>query len=144
MDDMSVTSEIHRLIDDKISAGIIVNVDWIAAEIIEIKADINGEDAPFYRVCAFRDIKRIATRAIGKYDVADTTSEQLVLPGFKHLCRAYPIARDGSPLLVPVNLCTDAELSARAEQLEEMAKGCIAHALEIREYMMARGKSAAA
>jgi hypothetical protein len=142
MDDTSVTKEIHALIDEKIAAGVTVRADWIAAGIIESKSNITGDDAPFYRVCAHRDIVRIAKRAIGKYEPGGNTPEQLVLPGFKHLCRAYPMQRDGEVVLVPVDLCSNAELLARAEQLDEMAEGCRSHAKEIRTYVMAKGEAA--
>jgi len=140
----SVTEEIHRLIDEKIAGGVIVNVDWIAQEILASKDKIEGDDAAFYRVCTFREICRQAKRAIGKYAPDDATPEQLVLPGFKHLCRAYPVTRDGDVRLVPVSLCTDDELAERARQLDEMAKGCRAHAREIREYVRARSVAEAA
>lgn len=143
MSEHSVTDEIHALIDEKISSGVAVRADWVAAGILEIKNKIQGEDEPFYRVCAYRDIVRIAKRVIGKFEVTDTTPEQLVLPGFKHLCKAYPMNRDGDVVLVPVTQCTDAELLARAEQLDDMAKGCRAHAREIRSYIVARDISIA-
>lgn len=143
MDDTSVTAEIHKLVDDKIASGVVVHVEWVAAEILNLKCNIDGDDAPFYRVCTFKEVVRLAKRAIGKYDAKDTTAEQLVLPGFKHLCKAYPIDRDGVSVLVPITLCTDAELFDRANQLEEMAKGCVAHANEIREFLLAREAAAA-
>lgn len=142
MSEASVTDEIHALIDEKIAAGIAVRADWVASGILEIKNKISGEDEPFYRVCAYRDIVRIAKRVIGKYEPTDTTPEQLVLPGFKHLCKAYPMARDGEVVLVPVDQCSTAELLARAGQLDEMAAGCVAHAEEIRAYVAARSEAA--
>lgn len=143
MNENSVTEEIRAMIDDKIASGIAVRADWIAAGILEIKNKIDGEDMPFYRVCAYRDIVRVAKRVIGKYDATDNTPEQLVLPGFKHLCKAYPMERDGAVMLVPVTLCTGEELVARAALLEEMAKGCRAHAAEILDYVAARESVAA-
>lgn len=143
MNEDSVRAEIHKLIDEKIATGVAVKVDWIAAEILQLKCDITGEDAPFYRVCTFKEVKREAKRAIGKYDATDRTPEQLALPGFKHLCRAYPISRDEDEImLVPVTQCSDDELLARADQLDEMAKGCRAHAREIRAYVRARKAAA--
>lgn len=143
MDENSVTAEVHKLIDNKISSGVVVNIDWAAAEILAGKAEIDGADAPFYRVCTFKEVQRIVRRAIGKYDVTDTTDDQLVLPGFKHLCKAYAITRDGKVMLVPVTKCTTPELLARADFLDEMAKGCRSHAREIREYVSARAAEAA-
>ena len=142
MDDINITREIHRIIDDKLEAGVTVVVDWVAREIINGKHEISGADAPFYRVCTFKEVCRLVKRAIGKFDAGDTTSEQLDLPGFKHLQKAYPIARGGSIELVPVTACSDDELLERAAQLEEMAKGCRAHAREIRQYTSARSVAA--
>lgn len=142
MSDTSITEEIHALIDEKIATGVAVRADWVAAGILEMKNRISGEDEPFYRVCAYRDIVRIAKRVIGKFETTDTTPEQLVLPGFKHLCKAYPMNRDGDVVLVPVDRCDVAELLARADQLDDMAAGCRAHANEIRTYVLARSEAA--
>jgi hypothetical protein len=138
MDSGNINSEIHKLIDGKIEAGAVVQVHWIAQEVLAKHASIQGDDADWYRVCTFKEVCRIAKSAIGKYKADDQTEQQLLFPGFKHLCRAYPIERDGDQVLVPVEQCTDAELSARADELEKMAKGCRDHAREIREFIMAR------
>lgn len=143
MDENSVTSDIHRLIDERLANGVAVHVRWIADAIISERSDIAGGDAPFYRECTFKELTRLAKRAIGKFDVEDETDEQMVLPGFVHLCRAYPITRDDAVVLVPVTLCTDDELMARAAHLDKQAAGCRAHAREIREYVAAREKLAA-
>lgn len=143
MNDNSVTKEIRALIESKINAGVVVRADWVAAGILAMKDKIDGDDVPFYRVCAYRDIVRIARSVVDKYDATDDTPEQLVLPGFKHLCKAYPMIRDGIAVLVPVTLCTTEELIERAARLEEMAKGCRAHAREILDYVAARKVAAA-
>lgn len=142
MDEHSVTAQIRALIEEKIASGVSVRADWVARGIIQKKDQIEGEDAPFYQVCAYRDVKRIAKRVIGKFEVTEETPEQLVLPGFVHLCKAYPMDRDGAVELVPVALCTDQELLARARQLREMARGCRAHAAEIQDYVTARAIAA--
>lgn len=138
MDDTSISAEIHKLIDDRLNGGIVVHVEWVANAIIESRSDIVGSDAPWYREVAFKEIARLVKRALGKYDVDDTTPQTMLFPGFKHLCRAYSMERDERIVLVPVELCTVPELDARASQLEEQAKGCRSHAREIREYLMAR------
>ena len=143
MNDNSVTKEIRALIESKINAGVVVRADWVAAGILAMKDKIDGDDVPFYRVCAYRDIVRIARSVVDKYDATDDTPEQLILPGFKHLCKAYPMIRDGIAVLVPVTLCTTEELIERAARLEDMAKGCRAHAREILDYVAARKVAAA-
>jgi hypothetical protein len=138
MDSTNINAEIHKLIDLKIDAGNVVQVHLIAQEVLANHDAIQGDDADWYRVCTFKEVCRIAKSAIGKFKADDTTEQQLLFPGFKNLCRAYPIDRGGEQVLVPVEQCTDGELNARADELEKMAKGCRDHAREIREFIIAR------
>lgn len=143
MDEQSIRSEMHKIAQERIDAGEITSLDEIVYGVLAERTKIEGEDAPFYRVHAFDDLKRIAKSVVGKYAANDTTADELLLPGFKHLCKAYPMTRDDAVVIVPVDMCTDDELKARAAQLDEMAKGCVAHAREIREYLIARDRVAA-
>lgn len=140
MDSSSINAEIHKTIDGKIDAGAVVQVHWIAQEVLAKHDSIQGDDADWYRVCTFKEVCRIAKAAIGKYKADDTTEQQMLFPGFKHLCRAYPIERDGDQVLVPIEQCTDAELQARADELDKMAKGCRDHAREIRQFIIFRAE----
>jgi len=144
MEDINITAEVHKLVDEKFSAGVLVQTHWIAQEILAQHDNIEGDDAAWYRVCTFKEVCRIAKSAIGKFKAEGTTSDQLLLPGFKHLCKAYPLTREGDLVLVPVDQCTDQELLDRAEDLDKMAKGCVDHAAEIREYVALRKEEAAA
>lgn len=140
----SIYREISEFVRDKTEAGMIVQVDWLATEFISHKDRIEGDDLPFYTVCAHHHVREIAKSCIGKYKPKPQTDEQLVLSGFEHLQTAYPVERDGERLLIPVHLLTDSELEARALEYEDMAKGCIAHAKEIRGFVRHRGGSGAA
>lgn len=62
------------------------------------------------------------------------------LPGFEHLKAGYEVERDGAKVIVPLAALTDADLSARAKEYEEMAKGCRRHAYEIREFVRSRSE----
>jgi hypothetical protein len=143
MDEQGIRSEMHKVVQDRIDAGLVTGLSEIVHDVLRERRNFNGDDAPFYRVHAFEDLKRIAKSVVGKYDARDTTADDLLLPGFSHLCKAYPMMRDGTVVIVPVDMCGDDELKARASQLDEMAKGCRAHAREIREYLIARGQVAA-
>ena len=142
MNEISIRTEIRALIDEKISAGIAIRADWVAAGVLENKNRISGEDKEFYLTCAYNDIRRMAKEVIGKFKVGGETPEQLILPGFRHLCKAYPMVRDEEVVLVPVDQCTTAELLARAAQLDEMADGCLAHSQEIRAHVTAKAEAA--
>lgn len=143
MDEQSIRSEMHKIAQGRIDAGEVTSLDEIVHGVLVKRPHIEGDDASFYRVHAFDDLRRIAKSVVGKYAAKDTTDAELLLPGFKHLCKAYPMTRDDEVVIVPVDMCTDDELKARAAQLDEMAKGCTAHALEIREYLIARTRVAA-
>ena len=143
MDEQNIRSEMHKIAQERIDAGLITGLDEIVHGVLDGRSNIDGGDAPFYRVHTFQDLKRIAKSVVGKYETKETTADELLLPGFKHLCKAYPMMRDNAVVIVPVDMCSDDELLARAAQLDDMAKGCMAHALEIREYLIARDRVAA-
>lgn len=137
----TVFKEIRKFVSDKVNAGAIVRVDWLTAEIISERDRIEGDDADFYLICAHKHVSEIVKECIGKYKPKAQTDAQLVLDGFEHLQKSYPVERKGVRLLVPVHMLTDDELEARAIEYMEMSKGCIAHAKEIRAFIKARAQS---
>ena len=142
MSDTSVTAEVRKFIADKIANGETIVVDWLTHEIINSKGAIEGDDAEFYRVCAYKHIRDVVRACVGKYDAKPITDEQLTLEGFEHLQVAYTGPRGDQIVLVPVNQLTDAELLDRAAEYDVMAKGCKSHAREIRSYVETRAIAA--
>lgn len=144
MEAINVHGEIRKLIADCVERGevrtVASYVDFIMAE----HSSIEGEDADFYLICARTRIKDIVSATIGKFTPQTKQSDQqLVLDGFEHLQVAYTFERQGETVLVPVDQCSEMELTARAREYEDMALGCRAHAREIREYISARAGQAA-
>ncbi|WP_423208772.1 hypothetical protein [Paracoccus yeei] len=139
-----VTSEIRRLVQERVNAGISIRVEWFTQEILSMKCEIEGDDADFYVACAVDFIKETVKRTVGEYapKASAATDRQIVMDGFDHMQKAYTVNRDGEQVLVPVQHLTDDEIEARAEEYEAMAKGCIAHAKELRAYRRARGAAA--
>lgn len=141
----SIRAEVRKFIADKIAHKEVIAVDWLTHEIVNSRADIEGEDAPFYRVCAYKHVRDEVKACVDKYDAKTPVSDsQLVLDGFEHLQVAYTVERKGITQLVPIDMLTDAELTKRAIEFEDMAKGCRKHALEIRGYVKAREEQRAA
>lgn len=135
---------IARLVADKIDAGQVVNMQWATKEIIDTFSEIEGRDVDFYLITAKFYIADLVKRCIKKYETPDQTeSGQIVMDGFEHLQKAYPIERKDGREIVPVAQMTDAELEARAAEYDKMAEGCKKHALEIREYINSRVQSIA-
>lgn len=144
MQSINVQSEIRKLVTDCVERG---DARTVASFVDIVMADhpsIEGEDADFYLICTRARVKEIVTKVIGKFSPKDEPADrQLVLDGFQHLQVAYTFERQGQAILVPVDQCTDIEMLARAKEYDEMAKGCRAHAREIREYVAARAGQAA-
>ena len=131
-----IKAEIRRMVQDTVESGAIGHVQFFTAKIMADRPDIQGQDADFYTICARETIVGLVKRAVDKY--AEPTSETPILDGFEHLRTAYPVHRGGDHLLVPVNLCTDEELEARAMKFEKSAKGIMKHAKELRAYIHER------
>lgn len=130
---------ISALVADKIDAGQVVNQDWTVTEILNEYDDIEGEDKDFYVVAARHWVNSEVKSAIGRYEPsAGVALDQLVLDGFEHLQKAYPVLRGESRQLVPVDQLTDFECEAKAGEYEKMGDGCYAHAAEIRSYKDSR------
>jgi hypothetical protein len=138
MNETSIYGEVRKIISDKVAEGKVVVVDWLTHEIISAKAAIEGADVEFYRVCAFTHVKDVVKRCVGKYGAKPDTDAQLVLSGFEHLQVAYSVMRDNEIVLVPVDLLSDEEIDDRAAEYDRMAKGCIAHARELRSFKRTR------
>lgn len=141
MNEQSITTEIRKFIADKVRNGEIVNVDWVTTEFIARKGEIHGEHFHFFLTCARKVIREIVSRVIGKYDARPITDAQIVLPGFDHLQVAYTVSRGSEVVLVPVDQCSDGELLSRADEFDTMAKGCMKHAAELRQFVRMRPDS---
>lgn len=140
-----VTTEIRRMVQDRIDAGVSIRVEWFTQEVLHMKPNIDGDDADFYVACAVDFIKETVKNCIGSYapKAAAVTDRQIVMDGFDYMQKAYTVQRNGEQLLVPVQCLTDEELEARALEYEAMARGCIAHAKELRAYRRSRNAGAA-
>jgi len=140
-----IQAVISSLILKKIDEKQVVNMTWATNEVLNKYSDVNGSDVDFYLICAKHYINDYVKRCITKFEPsADNASGQLVLDGFTHLQKAYPVQREGERELVPTSQLSDSELEVRAQEYEIMATGCIAHAEEIRQYVRKRNQRKAA
>lgn len=130
---------IARMVSAKIDAGEVVNMHWAATEILNTYSGIDGRDADFYRITARHYVADQVKRSIQKFEPRPEQADaQLVLDGFKHLQKAYPVEHDGERQLVPISMIPDEILLQRAAEYERMAESCMAHAYEIREFVRSR------
>jgi len=136
-----IKDEIRKMVQDTVDSGVIGHVQFFTAKIMTDRADIKGQDADFYTICARETIVEMVKSAVKKYEKLE--AETPILDGFEHLRTAYPVHRGGDHLLVPVHLCTDEELEARAAEYEVAARGMRKHAKEIRAYIQERKTQAA-
>ena len=140
MNEESLQNEVRRLIEEKIDAGQVVRVNWIAAEVMQNHPDIDGADAAFYRTCTRLHLPNVIKKATKRYEDREDRApdHQMVLPGFERMQKAYLVHRDGQPLLVPIDMMADEELAQRADLYVAFSRGNLAHAKELREYLRRR------
>lgn len=128
----NIRSDVRAFIDSKIDNGETVLVSWVAHQIVNERSGIEGDDADFYRACAYEIIAKVAKECVGKYAPKIQSDDQLVMDGFEYAQKAYPIERDGERVLVPTDQLSAEELDARADEYERMGRGCMKHAKELR------------
>lgn len=138
-----VNQFIAGLVMQKVDAGQRVKMEWTAAEVLNEFDNIQGADVDFYLITARHYISDQVKRCVDKFKVtvADV-SGQIVMDGFEHLQKAYPMDRGDGRELIPISQLTDDELEARAQEYEKMAEALMAHAFEIRQYIRSRAQAA--
>jgi len=141
LNEESVYADVRKFVADLVDSGVETPVEWITASFLKSRGDIAGEGAALYRYCTRAHVGRIVKKVVGKYDVEarSAADPQDSLPGFAYLQRAYTVARESKTVLVPIFKCTDAELLDRAEECDRQARGCRAHARELRSFVQSRG-----
>jgi hypothetical protein len=139
VDIKAINASIEKMVSDKIQNGQPVAMSWVTQEIIEAHNDIEGPDTEFYIVCARHYISDQVKRQIKKYEPSDSASDaQLIMEGFEHLQKAYPVERDDERVIMPIDMMTDEEVEKRAEEYKAMAAGCLNHAKELIQYLEQR------
>lgn len=134
-----LVNEITTLIEARIGGGEPVAATWVTQEIVGLHPDVRGEDAPWYRSRAYDDVRAAVRHVVRSYKPAvEGTDEQLLLPGFERLQKAYLVSRDGDQIVVPTNQLTDEEVDAKVGELRRMAEGCHLHADELIRYRKTR------
>jgi len=104
---------IADLVSSKIDSGQVVNMHWATIEVLNNYSDIEGGDADFYRITAREYVANQVKRSIKAFDpTPETMGGQLVLDGFEHLQKAYPVGSGDDRQLVPVDQVPDEALFA--------------------------------
>lgn len=146
LNDERIYSDLRKFVSDLVDSGVETPVEWITDRFLASRGEIYGEGEPVYRYCTRAHLSVIAKKVVRKYEVEARAvqDEDVSLPGFEHLQRAYTVTRSEKIVLVPIQRLTDAELLIRAEEYDQMAQGCISHANEIRRFVKARATVKAA
>jgi hypothetical protein len=139
MDIKAINANIEKIVSDKIQSGQPVAMSWVTQEIIQAHSDISGPDTEFYIMCARHYISDLVKRQIKKYEPSEIGSDaQLIMEGFEHLQKAYPVERENERVIMPIDMMTNEEVQKRAEEYRAMASGCINHAKELMQYLEQR------
>jgi hypothetical protein len=132
-------AEVSELILSGIEAGQVMPAGWITEAIMEkhpIPVKVLGDHHDFYTLCGFAHVRDTVRQCLRAYkdDTSQEIPEQLKLPGYDDLQKAYLIERDEEQMIVPITQCTEEELNAKIAEYRRMAEGCLHHADELVRY----------
>lgn len=145
MDIKAINASIEKLVSDKIQNAEPVAMSWITQEVLSNHGNIQGDDTEFYMVCARHYVSDQVKRQIKKYEPTESQADaQLIMEGFDHLQKAYPVERNEERVIMPIELMTDDEVLKRSNEYRAMAAGCTNHAKELIQYLEQRGASSTA
>lgn len=131
-----LSDEISQMIEEGIEAGLVMDPTWITDELVNRR---HSGDTAFYRLCAAAHVRDTVRKCLSDYkDTPIGPTEQLRLPGFEFLQKAYLIERDKQQVIVPLNRCTNEELKQKIQTYKVMSEGCTKHAVELERYRQTR------
>lgn len=137
-----VRDEIKTLVHGKIKRKETLDADLMTDEVLSRHPIAEWDDSSFYLCCSQRAVREEVRREIAKLVPSDDeeVNRQMILPGFERLQTYYMIHRNGAQLGLPIELITDDELLAKAEEHGAHALGHKMHADEIRRYVRERNQ----
>lgn len=142
-------ADVRQIIETSLAASQALPQHEIVATVLlhhPFPAGWSGPDREFADLCCADRIRHEARKQLREFKAAPagSTEPPLPFPDLEYVQRAYVIARNGEPTIVPLHLMTDAELDAKADEIEAMSRGTARHAAELRRYRAERGRLAAA
>lgn len=117
-----------------------VQTDWVVHGILQRHQQITGDDAPWFLTHGYRSTRAMVRAVLRKFGLLTELPEdtQRVLPGWDHLQQYYPIKRNETSQIVPIEQMSNEELLVKAEEYRAMGRGCFEHAKELDKYREAR------
>lgn len=131
-------SEVQTIVDDALNAHRRIEPSWLIHEVIQSHEDIEGEDVPFYRLCAVEHVRDTVRTVLRRYhpdheEEVDADS-QVILPGFERLQRAYFCDTPGGSMLVRLEDMTLEEIDQKIEKYAALELGMRKHREELIRY----------
>lgn len=130
--------EIKNIVVGRLERGDSIIRAWLVREVLVQHPLPEMEDVDFNELCRNIAVVQEVRHVLRELKLSSEKEEgvsgagELPLPGYKHLQRGYPIERDGEIVIVPIFAMSRQEIEERAEKYMAMAKGCEAHAEELR------------
>jgi hypothetical protein len=146
-----VDLEIKKIVWARIKAKQVTPAAWIITQFLAkhpvvydpSKIGTRKCDSSYAELARYQFAKDRVRHVLSLFKKTD--SDLPTMPGFEHLFKAYSVNRPDSddkeseaPSIVPIDKLSDAELLARADELQSMGEANIAHAEEIRRYVADR------
>ena len=140
MTESDVIKEIKTVLQERIENQQPTPAPWLTTVVVEAHADLRGNDADWYKFCAYGYVRNTVRKVVNTYKEISgkRTDEQLLLPGFKRLQKFYALDRGDEAVFVPIAQMSDEEIEEKIREYAAMAVGCKQHAKELQRYLSER------
>jgi hypothetical protein len=131
--------EITAVIEARLAAGDAAAATWVTQEVVAQHSQPEHTDSAWFELCAYEAVRAAVRTVLRRFQPpAEVADEQIVLPGFERLQKAYLVERESEQQIVRIDQLTSDELDAKADELERIGEGCYQHAKELRRYKKER------
>ena len=132
--------EVFTVIERALAQGNVAPAAWITQSVIADHTAISGDDADWYRLCAYGHVRDAVRKCLRRYrlDPETAADPQLTLEGFERVQKMYLVERAGDQVIVPTEQLTPTEVGDKIAELRQMGTGCFLYADELERYLNQR------
>lgn len=136
MKQSELTTAVRDMIEARLANGEPAATSWIVREFAVQHPALEGPDQDLHELCMYGHVRWTVRDVLrGMHSEEPEEQTRFEASGFQHLQRRYTIERgEDEQVVVPLERMTPEECEAKADELQRMADGCMAHAAELRQY----------
>ena len=132
-----IATAIREAVEQELEAGRIAKPDWLVQHVVGSWDPPRGNDADKWLTCGYANVRSIVRAVVRLWKPAadEDGDQQVALPGYEKLHRAYLISRESEQIIIRVDQLTVAEALDIIAELERTERGIRIHKAELLRYI---------